>query len=190
MISKSLRHIIMYSDGKCLLCHRVICSFLIFVFSLFHSLPLMSQEQKNSDTLDFRLCFQLLTKNRKVYNRYNDSIYIIKDHAKWVNYFKRRAVKNHQLYVANQEIIRSVKAFLQQNNDSIPKDLYMDFCNSMQRGYVSNRMSDPFVLLTMCKYLERGENICPIAERALMCSIFGSSIVMCRCGISEENKST
>lgn len=161
MISKSLRHIIMYSDGKCLLCHRVICSLLIFVFSLFHSLPLMSQEQKNSDTLDFRLCFQLLTKNRKAYNRYNDSIYIIKDHAKWVNYFKRRAIKNHQLYVANQEIIRSIKAFLQQNNDSIPKNLYMDFCNSMQRGYVSNSMSDPFVLLTMCKYLERGGKYLP-----------------------------
>ena len=161
MISKSLGHIIMNSDDKESLCHRISCSLLLVVFSLLSFLPMQAQEKKKNDTLDFRLCFELLTKNRKAYNQYNDSIYIIQDHAKWVNYFKRRAIKNHQLFVANQEIIRSVKEFLQQNNDSIPKDLYVDFCNSLQRGYVSNSMSDPFVLLTMCKYLERGGNYLP-----------------------------
>ena len=161
MEPKNLLHIVSSCDDKENLCHRLRNILLLLV--LFLSLPLssMAQENEGYDTLDFRLCFELLSKNRKAYNRYNDSIYIIKGHAKWVNYFKRRAIKNHQLYVANQEIIRSIKAFLQQNNDSIPKDLYVDFCNSLQRGYVSNSMSDPFVLLTMCKYLERGGKYLP-----------------------------
>lgn len=161
MISKGLEYILKYSDDKESLCHRILCSLLLAVFSLLSFLPMQAQEEKKNDTLDFRLCFELLTKNRKAYNQYNDSIYIIQDHAKWVNFFKRRAIKNHQLFIANQEIIRSIKAFLQQNNDSIPKDLYVDFCNSLQRGYVSNSMSDPFVLLTMCKYLERGGKYLP-----------------------------
>lgn len=161
MISKGLEYILKYSDDKESLCHRILCSLLLAVFSLLSFLPMQAQEEKKNDTLDFRLCFELLTKNRKAYNQYNDSIYIIQDHAKWVNFFMRRAIKNHQLFIANQEIIRSIKAFLQQNNDSIPKDLYVDFCNSLQRGYVSNSMSDPFVLLTMCKYLERGGKYLP-----------------------------
>ena len=161
MEPKNFKHIISCGDDKEKLCHRLRNTLLLLVLFLVLPLPLIAQEKKDYDTLDFRLCFELLTKNRKAYNRYNDSIYIIQDHAKWVNYFKRRAVKNHQLFVANQEIIRSIKEFLQQNNDSIPKNLYVDFCNSLQRGYVSNSMSDPFVLLTMCKYLERGGKYLP-----------------------------
>lgn len=161
MISKSLYSSIRGNGGKGKLCHRLICALLVCVLFLTTSLSLRAQQTTPDDTLDFRLCFELLTKNRQAYNRYNDSIYLIKDHAKWVNYFKRRAVKNHQLFIANQEIIRSIKAFLQQHNDSIPKELYMDFCNSLQRGYVSRKMSDPFVLLEMVRRLEKGGSYLP-----------------------------
>ena len=53
------------------------------------------------DTIDFKLCFDILAKNRQTYNRYNDSISLIKEHDQWVNYFRRRAIKNHQIYTAN-----------------------------------------------------------------------------------------
>ena len=36
------------------------------------------QDNANSDTIDFKLCFDILAKNRKAYNRYNDSIFMIK----------------------------------------------------------------------------------------------------------------
>ena len=69
------------------------------------------------DTIDFKLCFDILAKNRKAYNRYNDSIFIIKEHDKWVNYFRRRAIKNHQIYATNQEIMRGMKEFLSRHGD-------------------------------------------------------------------------
>ncbi len=161
MILRGVNEIGKAFDGRGKTCHRMTCALLFSALLLVTPLLSQAQTMAREDTLDFRLCFELLTKNRQAYNRYNDSIYIITDHAQWVNYFKRRAIKNHQFFVANQEIIRSIKAFLQQNNDSIPKDLYVDFCNSLQRGYVSRKMSDPFVLLTMTKYLERGGSYLP-----------------------------
>lgn len=167
MITEDLYYIIMRADGKGELCHRLKRFLMLGVLSLLFFLPLQAQVvEHKDDTLDFRLCFELLTKNRQAYNRYNDSIYSIKNHAKWVNYFKRRAIKNHQLFVANQEIIRSIKAFLRQHSDSIPQDLYTDFCMSLQRGYVSRKMSDPFVLLTMVRYLERGGSYLPDSVKA------------------------
>ena len=33
------------------------------------------QDNANSDTIDFKLCFDILAQNRKAYNRYNDSIF-------------------------------------------------------------------------------------------------------------------
>lgn len=45
------------------------------------------------DTINFKLCFDILAKNRLTYNHYNDSIFLIKEHDKWVNYFRRRAIK-------------------------------------------------------------------------------------------------
>ena len=64
------------------------------------------------DTINFKLCFDILAKNRLTYNHYNDSIFLIKEHDKWVNYFRRRAIKNHQIYATNQEIMRGIRDFL------------------------------------------------------------------------------
>ena len=74
------------------------------------------QDDDPLDTIDFKLCFDILAKNRKAYNRYNDSIFLIKEHDKWVNYFRRRAIKNHQIFAANQEIMRGIKEFLTKYN--------------------------------------------------------------------------
>ena len=64
------------------------------------------------DTIDFKFCFDILAQNRLTYNHYNDSIFLIKEHDKWVNYFRRRAIKNHQIFAANQEVMRGIKEFL------------------------------------------------------------------------------
>lgn len=57
---------------------------------------------------DFDKCFDILRKNREIYNQYNDSIFRIKEHDKWVNYFRHRALKNHQIFLANREIINAI----------------------------------------------------------------------------------
>ena len=107
------------------------------------------QDNANSDTIDFKLCFDILAKNRKAYNRYNDSIFMIKEHDKWVNYFRHRAVRNHQIYAANQEIMRGIKEFFKRHGDSIPEEVYLNFCHSMEKEYVSKNLYDPFLLVKM-----------------------------------------
>ena len=119
------------------------------------------QDNANSDTIDFKLCFDILAKNRKAYNRYNDSIFLIKEHDKWVNYFRRRAIKNYQMFAANQEIMRGMKEFLSRHGDSIPEENYLDFCHSMEREYVSKNLYDPFLLVRMSRILEKGGDYLP-----------------------------
>lgn len=114
------------------------------------------QDNANSDTIDFKLCFDILAKNRKAYNRYNDSIFMIKEHDKWVNYFRRRATKNHQIFAANQEIMRGIKEFLTKHGDSIPEEIYLDFCHSIEQRYVRKKLYDPFLLVRMSRILEKG----------------------------------
>lgn len=65
-------------------------------------------QQQRYERPDFKLCFDILRKNRAIYNKYNDSIFLIKDHAEWVNFFRHRALKNHRIYLANQGIINSI----------------------------------------------------------------------------------
>ena len=114
------------------------------------------QDNANSDTIDFKLCFDILAKNRQTYNRYNDSIFMIKEHDKWVNYFRRRATKNHQIFAANQEIMRGIKEFLTKHGDSIPEEIYLDVCHSIEQRYVRKKLYDPFLLVRMSRILEKG----------------------------------
>mgnify|MGYP002658336011 FL=1 len=108
------------------------------------------------DTIDFKLCFDILAQNRLTYNHYNDSIFLIKEHDKWVNYFRRRAIKNHQIFAANQEILRGIKEFLTKHGDSIPEEIYLDFCHSIEQRYVRKKLYDPFLLVRMSRILEKG----------------------------------
>lgn len=108
------------------------------------------------DTIDFKLCFDILAQNRLTYNHYNDSIFLIKEHDKWVNYFRRRAIKNHQIFAANQEIMRGIKEFLTKHGDSIPEEIYLDFCHSIEQRYVRKKLYDPFLLVRMSRILEKG----------------------------------
>ena len=108
------------------------------------------------DTINFKLCFDILAKNRLAYNRYNDSIFLIKEHDEWVNYFRRRAIKNHQIYATNQEIMRGIREFLTKHGDSIPEEIYLDFCHSIEQRYVRKKLYDPFLLVRMSRILEKG----------------------------------
>lgn len=113
------------------------------------------------DTIDFKLCFDILAQNRLTYNHYNDSIFLIKEHDKWVNYFRRRAIKNHQIYTANQEIMRGIRDFLAKHGDSIPEEIYLDFCHSIEQRYVRKNLYDPFLLVRMSRILEKGGGYLP-----------------------------
>lgn len=119
------------------------------------------EQDDDLDTIDFKLCFDILAQNRLIYNHYNDSIFLIKEHDKWVNYFRRRAIKNHQIFAANQEIMRGIKEFLTKHGDSIPEEIYLDFCHSIEQRYVRKNLYDPFLLVRMSRILEKGGGYLP-----------------------------
>ena len=69
-----------------------------------------AQTVKDEETLhvDFDGWFSTLVNNRKLYNRYNDSIFLIHDHDRWVEFFHTRAALNHNIYQSNKLCLDSL----------------------------------------------------------------------------------
>lgn len=109
--------------------------FFIMIFWLV-GMPVFCQTPARSgspEIPDFERCFRLLEENRCVYNRYNDSIFLFKNHVAWTNFFKRRAVKNTQLFLANKQIISIVFDYFKQDREKIPHEAYQQLCDGLQR---------------------------------------------------------
>lgn len=70
-----------------------------------------AQTVKDEETLhvDFDGWFSTLVNNRKLYNRYNDSIFLIHDHDRWVEFFHTRAALNHDIYQSNKLCLDSLR---------------------------------------------------------------------------------
>lgn len=101
---------------------------------------------------DFERCFRLLEENRRVYNRYNDSIFLFRDHVAWTNFFKRRALKNTQLFLANKEIISTVFDYFRQDREKIPIEAYRLLFDGLQFLYLDEKI-DPFLGNNLCDIL-------------------------------------
>lgn len=113
--------------------------------------------QESADSIpDFKLCFQILAKNRTTYNQYNDSIFHIKDYDKWVNYFRHRAIKNHQIFAANKETLRTLKAFVDKTkgNEGYYFKAYLSFFEAFLQELIMTGKSDPFTILEIAKYFD------------------------------------
>lgn len=130
---------------------RFLVSFLM-ILALF---PVRCEAQQKEDGgyPDFRRCFDVLTRNRETYNNYNDSIFIIKEHDQWVNFFRHRALKNHQVYISNKEVIRTIEDYFAQDRKFISMEAYKEFYDCVFTYFYSNS-SDPFLTLKFCKMLD------------------------------------
>ena len=111
---------------------------------------------------DFEKCFRILEKNRRTYNRYNDSIFLIKDHVAWINFFKHRALKNAQLFAVNKKIISSMTDYFKQDKKLIPHEAYRNLCSGLQKLYPDGKI-DPFLGNQLCDILLEyyGSGRCP-----------------------------
>ena len=141
--------------------------FFIMIFWLV-GIPVFCQTPVRSDSTEipnFERCFRLLEENRSVYNRYNDSIFLFKDHVAWTNFFKRRAVKNTQLFLANKQIISIVFDYFKQDREKIPHEAYQQLCDGLQRLYMEEKV-DPFLGNQLCDILLEyyGSGRCPEAS--------------------------
>ncbi len=114
-----------------------------------------SQTPVRSDSTeipDFEKCFRLLEENRCVYNQYNDSIFLFRDHVAWTNFFKRRALKNTQLFLVNKEIISTVFDYFRQDREKIPNEAYRLLYDGLQFLYLEEKI-DPFLGNDLCDIL-------------------------------------
>lgn len=141
--------------------------FFIMIFWLV-GIPVFCQTPVRSDSTEipnFEKCFRLLEENRSVYNLYNDSIFQFKDHVAWTNFFRRRAQKNTQLFLANREAISTVLDYFKQDRKQIPDEAFQRLCNGLQHLYLEEKM-DPFLGNQLCDILLEyyGSGRCPEAS--------------------------
>lgn len=117
---------------------------------------------ENPEIPDFEKCFRILEKNRRTYNRYNDSIFLIKDHVAWINFFKHRALKNAQLFAVNKKIISSMTDYFKQDKKLIPHEAFRNLCSGLQKLYADGKI-DPFLGNQLCDILLEyyGSGRCP-----------------------------
>lgn len=117
---------------------------------------------ENPEIPDFEKCFRILEKNRRTYNRYNDSIFLIKDHVAWINFFKHRALKNALLFAVNKKIISSMTDYFKQDKKLIPHEAYRNLCSGLQKLYADGKI-DPFLGNQLCDILLEyyGSGRCP-----------------------------
>lgn len=117
---------------------------------------------ENPEIPDFEKCFRILEKNRRTYNRYNDSIFLIKDHVAWINFFKHRALKNAQLFAVNKKIISSMTDYFKQDKKLIPHEAYRNLCSGLQKLYADGKI-DSFLGNQLCDILLEyyGSGRCP-----------------------------
>lgn len=108
---------------------------------------------------DFKANFEVLRKNRIIYNAYNDSIFLIHDHDQWVNFFRRRALKNHQIFLANKIALSNIYDYFKQ--DTIPAYAYDRLLYAFFDVYNANKYSDPFVSLGVYDILQDFYKECP-----------------------------
>jgi HD-GYP domain-containing protein (c-di-GMP phosphodiesterase class II) len=101
---------------------------------------------------NFEKCFRLLEENRRIYNQYNDSIFLFRDHVAWTNFFKRRALKNTHIFLTNNKIISTVFDYFRQDRGKIPHEAYRLLCDGLQRLYLDEKI-DPFLGNELCDIL-------------------------------------
>lgn len=141
--------------------------FIIITFWLV-GIPVFCQTPVHSDSAEipnFEKCFRLLEENRRVYNLYNDSIFQFKDHVAWTNFFRRRAQKNTQLFLANREAISTVLDYFKQDPKQIPDEAYQSLSHGLQHLYLEEKM-DPFLGNQLCDIVLEyyGSGRCPEAS--------------------------
>ena len=121
--------------------------------SLIKFLDSLPPERSDSTEIpNFEKCFRLLEENRRVYNQYNDSIFLFRDHVAWTNFFKRRALKNTHIFLTNNKIISTVFDYFRQDRGKIPHEAYRLLCDGLQRLYLDEKI-DPFLGNELCDIL-------------------------------------
>ena len=127
---------------------------LLMMMLVFFPLGGRAQQTEIGEIPDFKRCFDVLIKNRVIYNQYNDSIFLIKGHVAWVNFFRHRADKNHQIFTSNKQVLKEITDYLSQPYDKIPIQVYIQLNDCMEEYFYSQK-ADSFIFLEICKLMRK-----------------------------------
>lgn len=86
---------------------------------------------------DFNKAFSILESTRQTYNLYNDSILKKRDHDDWVNFFRARSIKNHQLFLVNKEVLNTIHQYFAQPDSLIPDSAYHALASAYFKYHIS-----------------------------------------------------
>ncbi len=101
---------------------------------------------------NFRGMMNQLIENRHTYNRYNDSIFLIHNRNKWVDFFFRRSAKNREIYRDNEKILNQLYGYFEQPAGRIPAAAYDSLYRACQ-NYLGQNTADPFITKRLCTVL-------------------------------------
>lgn len=127
----------------------------IMLAAIVCTIACMAQPATPAHHYDFRKWFRTLAQNRVEYNRYNDSIFQIRDHDHWTRFLQVRARKNHEINLSNRLIIDSINHAVTVDEVLNDSSLYSDFIRAFTLEYLRAGKADPFNTLTLCDAMQR-----------------------------------
>lgn len=127
----------------------------IMLAAIVCTIACMAQPATPAHHYDFRKWFRTLAQNRVEYNRYNDSIFQIRDHDQWTRFLQVRARKNHEINLSNRLIIDSINHAVTVGEVLNDRSLYSEFIGAFTLEYLRAGKADPFNTLTLCDAMQR-----------------------------------
>ncbi len=127
----------------------------IMLAAIVCTIACMAQPATPAHHYDFRKWFRTLAQNRVEYNRYNDSIFQIRDHDQWTRFLQVRARKNHEINLSNRLIIDSINHAVTVGEVLNDRSLYSEFIRAFTLDYLRAGKADPFNTLTLCDAMQR-----------------------------------
>ncbi len=127
----------------------------IMLSAIVCTIACMAQPATPAHHYDFRKWFRTLAQNRVEYNRYNDSIFQIRDHDQWTRFLQVRARKNHEINLSNRLIIDSINHAVTVGEVLNDRSLYSEFIRAFTLDYLRAGKADPFNTLTLCDAMQR-----------------------------------
>lgn len=115
------------------------------------SMTLCAQEQALPDMSHI---FSLLRENRIAYNKYTDSIFKIDNHNEWIEFFRRRAVKNNAIFEENKRMLHAIDQYFAQPEEKIMTVAYDSLFYAFKH-YVGASYSDPFLTEHILNILQK-----------------------------------
>ena len=127
----------------------------IMLAAIVCTISCMAQPATPAHHYEFRKWFRTLAQNRVEYNRYNDSIFQIRDHDQWTRFLQVRARKNHEINLSNRLIIDSINHAVTIGEVLNDRSLYSEFIRAFTLDYLRAGKADPFNTLTLCDAMQR-----------------------------------